>query len=485
MGRHSCCYKQKLRKGLWSPEEDEKLLNYITKHGHGCWSSVPKLAGLQRCGKSCRLRWINYLRPDLKRGPFSQQEENLIIELHAVLGNRWSQIAAQLPGRTDNEIKNLWNSCIKKKLRQKGIDPNTHKPLSEVENNYDNKDKPNSVMTSNILSNNDNKANSVGSNELNLSAADIAANSKHQQQQQSPQQQQQQTTTMAMDRFYTPVVVDQVSSSTTTNSTGGSNVGNCCRPNSNSDFSSYFSFHPSDHLASNFCSFIGQNSRPNSSSNNSSNKIINTISDHELIDSNNLSQMIIAPTHQLPPSCSSIFSSSPRVKPSINLPSDQNNNKHNWEASTFSSSNGGGSTSNGSSSSIELQSHGSCNFFDNPTTTTSSFTWGLLDHTPKSDDQDIKWSEFLHGPFQLLANNNTTTTTASTTAVQNQTSPSSQANMYSTTAATSSNIVKPETHFVISSGSSATWHHQSEASDQMYTTSKDLQRLAVAFGQTL
>ncbi|KAM0948390.1 putative transcription factor MYB-HB-like family [Dioscorea sansibarensis] len=134
MGRHSCCYKQKLRKGLWSPEEDEKLLKHITMYGHGCWSSVPKLAGLQRCGKSCRLRWINYLRPDLKRGTFSEQEENLIIELHAVLGNRWSQIAAQLPGRTDNEIKNLWNSCIKKKLRQRGIDPVTHKPLlSETE----------------------------------------------------------------------------------------------------------------------------------------------------------------------------------------------------------------------------------------------------------------------------------------------------------------------------------------------------------------
>ncbi|KAL1350785.1 hypothetical protein HN51_014788 [Arachis hypogaea] len=138
MGRHSCCYKQKLRKGLWSPEEDEKLLNYITKHGHGCWSSVPKLAGLQRCGKSCRLRWINYLRPDLKRGAFSEQEEKLIIELHALLGNRWSQIAAQLPGRTDNEIKNLWNSCLKKKLRQRGIDPNTHQPLSSSNNNNDN-----------------------------------------------------------------------------------------------------------------------------------------------------------------------------------------------------------------------------------------------------------------------------------------------------------------------------------------------------------
>ncbi|KAE9602650.1 hypothetical protein Lal_00050108 [Lupinus albus] len=131
MGRHSCCVKQKLRKGLWSPDEDEKLFNYITRFGVGCWSSVPKLAALQRCGKSCRLRWINYLRPDLKRGMFSQQEEDLIISLHEVLGNRWAQIAAQLPGRTDNEIKNFWNSCLKKKLFKQGIDPTTHKPLNE------------------------------------------------------------------------------------------------------------------------------------------------------------------------------------------------------------------------------------------------------------------------------------------------------------------------------------------------------------------
>lgn len=79
----------KLRKGLWSPEEDDKLVKYMLSNGQGCWSDVARNAGLQRCGKSCRLRWINYLRPDLKRGAFSPQEEELIIHLHSVLGNRF------------------------------------------------------------------------------------------------------------------------------------------------------------------------------------------------------------------------------------------------------------------------------------------------------------------------------------------------------------------------------------------------------------
>ncbi|CAI8584333.1 unnamed protein product [Vicia faba] len=108
--------KPKHRKGLWSPEEDHKLRNYILKHGHGCWSSVPIKSGLQRNGKSCRLRWINYLRPGLKRGKFSKQEEETILTLHHMLGNKWSQIAQHLAGRTDNEIKNYWHSYLKKRV---------------------------------------------------------------------------------------------------------------------------------------------------------------------------------------------------------------------------------------------------------------------------------------------------------------------------------------------------------------------------------
>ncbi|KAK9152258.1 hypothetical protein Syun_010567 [Stephania yunnanensis] len=88
--------------------------------------SLMELTGLQRCGKSCRLRWINYLRPDLKRGSFSAQEERVIIDVHRILGNRWAQIAKHLPGRTDNEVKNFWNSCVKKKLISQGLDPRTH-----------------------------------------------------------------------------------------------------------------------------------------------------------------------------------------------------------------------------------------------------------------------------------------------------------------------------------------------------------------------
>ncbi|KAG0481505.1 hypothetical protein HPP92_012363 [Vanilla planifolia] len=132
MGRAPCCDKNGLKKGPWTPEEDQKLIDYIEKHGQGSWRTLPKNAGLARCGKSCRLRWTNYLRPDIKRGRFSFEEEETIIQLHAILGNKWSAIAARLPGRTDNEIKNYWNTHIRKRLLRMGIDPTTHRPRLDL-----------------------------------------------------------------------------------------------------------------------------------------------------------------------------------------------------------------------------------------------------------------------------------------------------------------------------------------------------------------
>ncbi|XWS19514.1 hypothetical protein CRYUN_Cryun31cG0022600 [Craigia yunnanensis] len=132
MGRAPCCDKNGLKKGPWTPEEDQKLIDYIQEHGYGNWRTLPKNARLQRCGKSCRLRWTNYLRPDIKRGRFSFEEEETIIQLHSILGNKWSVIAARLPGRTDNEIKNYWNTHIRKRLLRMGLDPVTRSPRLDL-----------------------------------------------------------------------------------------------------------------------------------------------------------------------------------------------------------------------------------------------------------------------------------------------------------------------------------------------------------------
>ncbi|MBA0751880.1 hypothetical protein Gogos_000773 [Gossypium gossypioides] len=113
--RTPCCSKVGIKKGPWTAEEDEVLANYIKIEGGGRWRTLPKRAGLLRCGKSCRLRWMNYLRPTVKRGPIAPDEEDLILRLHRLLGNRSS-----LPDIHNHEAY------------FRGIDPRTHKPLNPV-----------------------------------------------------------------------------------------------------------------------------------------------------------------------------------------------------------------------------------------------------------------------------------------------------------------------------------------------------------------
>eukprot|EP00253_Pinus_taeda_P035178 PITA_35178 len=106
------------------------LSDYIRIHGDGGWRNLPQKAGLMRCAKSCRIRWLNYLRPGIKRGNISHDEEELIIRMHRLLGNRWSLIAGRLPGRTDNEITNYWNTHLRKKL----LSMNESQPNSSTQN---------------------------------------------------------------------------------------------------------------------------------------------------------------------------------------------------------------------------------------------------------------------------------------------------------------------------------------------------------------
>ena len=110
MGRSSSSDENGLKKGPWTPEEDQKLIDYIERNGHGSWRALPSLAGLNRCGKSCRLRWTNYLRPDIKRGNFTEDEEKLIIHLHSHLGNKY--FIPLVTFYTSIFLSSIYNICV-------------------------------------------------------------------------------------------------------------------------------------------------------------------------------------------------------------------------------------------------------------------------------------------------------------------------------------------------------------------------------------
>nr|AKN79616.1 MYBR1 [Gentiana rigescens] len=132
--RKPCYYESKcLNRGAYSRKEDQKHSTYINKHGNGRCYHIPKAPGRHCCGKSCRVRWVNYKKRakevKVKGGNnFGEDEEDIFIKLHALLGNRWSLIAGRLPGRTEKEVKNYWDSHLKRKLISMGIDPDNHHP---------------------------------------------------------------------------------------------------------------------------------------------------------------------------------------------------------------------------------------------------------------------------------------------------------------------------------------------------------------------
>ncbi|XXG61173.1 hypothetical protein AAC387_Pa04g2891 [Persea americana] len=109
--------RRQYKKRLWTKEEDQILMEYLSAHGRGRWNDIAKATGLKRSGRSCRTRWMNYLCPNVKHGEFSEEEEELIIRLHNLLGNRWSLIAGRVPGRTDNQVKNHWKAHLCKKFK--------------------------------------------------------------------------------------------------------------------------------------------------------------------------------------------------------------------------------------------------------------------------------------------------------------------------------------------------------------------------------
>ncbi|KAK9673274.1 hypothetical protein RND81_12G157100 [Saponaria officinalis] len=152
----------------WSEEEDQLLRKCIEQYGEGKWHRIPILAGINRCRKSCRLRWLNYLRPNIRRGKFTDEEVEIIIKLHNLLGNRWSLIASRLSGRTANDVKNFWHCHLSKRLNSHLIDKSnvTAKDHTQYQVVMENSSVRNEVNDKSYIQHHDHVPNTASSKEI-------------------------------------------------------------------------------------------------------------------------------------------------------------------------------------------------------------------------------------------------------------------------------------------------------------------------------